>query len=118
MALCDMFAVQIVLDAIVLAALVWVGTYIGSRWTPLQQRTSSYRWALALLYLLVGVAVTSLGEYAQRLRGPYDNWSVSYLDFLPPRFAGAGFLLGMLLVSIFTARGVAALCHRRPGRDA
>ena len=107
------------LEAIILGVLIWVGTYIGARWAPPQQRTIRLAQVLGVLYLIIGFAMTlPIKTHALLVDMPPPSASASVLDPIRPIAASIGVTLVILVVSLFLARSLAAICGERVSRDA
>ena len=107
------------LGAIIPGLLIWVGTYIGARWAPPQQRTIRLAQVLGALYLIIGVAMTlPIKTHAVLVDMPPPSGTASVLDPVRPFAAGIRVALVMVVVSLLLARSLAAICGGRVARDA
>jgi hypothetical protein len=106
-------------EAVMLGALVFVGTYVGVRWAPPHQRTGRLAWSLGLLYLVVGVALSMPIQTHALMQRPNHGGSVAgMLASMPPAVTAIALPLALLLASILLTRGLAAGCGGRLNRDA
>lgn len=101
------------LEGIIPGVLVWVGTYVGTRWAAPYDRTGRLAQVLGVLYLVVGVAMsTPIKTHAVLLDMPPPSSSASPLDVIRPLVASVGGPLVMVVGSLLLARGIATVCGR------
>jgi hypothetical protein len=101
------------LEGIIPGVLVWVGTYVGTRWAAPYQRTVRLAQVLGVLYLVIGVAMsTPIKTHAVLRDMPPPSSSAGPLDFIDPLVASVGAPLIMVVGSLLIARGIATVCGR------
>jgi len=106
-------------EGIIPGVLIWVGTYRAARWAAPRQRTARLAQVLGVSYLIIGVAMTlPIKTHAVALLDMSPpSGSAGPLDFVSPFVASIGVALVMVVVSLFLARGLAAICGGKVSRD-
>jgi hypothetical protein len=105
--------------AVVAGAFVWLGTFVGVRWSPMRQRTNRLARLLALMYLVCGIALgLPIKTHAVKVDMPQVNDDSGLIISPPPKVVAAGVLLLMFVLPVALARGAAALCAVAVDRDA
>jgi hypothetical protein len=104
-------------EFIAVAALVWVGTYVGARMAAAQERTARLARVLASLYAVIGVALAiSIKTHAVLVE--MNTASSESNNYLTPSVLSVGTLLAVALIAVVLARGLAKICGEEIGRDA
>jgi hypothetical protein len=100
------------LEAALFGALVWVGTYLGVRRTPVQQRTFSFKIALAAVYFVCGLVMTlPVTSHAVKLDMPQTG-GTARIDIVVPLLAAICTLVLFVAIPFVMTRFVSAICNR------
>lgn len=106
--------------ALLLGALVWLGTYIGARLAPPAQRTGRLARWLGAIYALVGVALTvPVRTHAIRIDLPISGAQSPDTSLLGPLTIALVSLASLVSLAIAVTRILAAtlaICNAASGR--
>jgi hypothetical protein len=105
---------EALLEAALLGLIVWIGTYIGARMSPVHQRTTRFMHSLAVTYMAIGVVLTiPVKTHAVIVETPQAavNANIDVAALL----LEVGLPILLVVAPFFVTRIIAAICA--PGSD-
>jgi hypothetical protein len=96
--------------AIVLPMLIWIGTYLGVRWAPARERMAALGWVLGVLYTAIGIVLPApIRTHAIIVEMPAAAIHTTP-DYVYPLIDSVAAPLGIVVIAIILARGIAKIC--------